>query len=130
MMMRFPTQLIYSEVNYKLRSENVYNAFATIILRIELALKQAAAYASRSIKYDHNEQDINQKFQDNSIPLRMWLDSFLNNGWIGRSKDIMPFHSFKYCTIAATKYNLENKVVSTKISMFPCTAEEAKDCEN
>ncbi len=129
MMMRFPIPLIYSEANDKSCSEKAYNAFATIP-RIRLGLKQAAAYAPRSIKYDHNKQNAIEKFQDNSLPFRMWVDSFLNNDWIRRSKDIMPSRSFKYCTIATTKFNLENKVVSTKTSMFPCIAEESKDCEN
>ncbi len=129
MMMRFPISLIYSEVNDKLRSENAYNAFS-IIPRIELGLKQLVAYTPRSIKYDHNEHKAIEKLQDNGLPFRMWIDSFLNNDWIGRSKDLMPSHSFKHSTIAATKFNLEKKVVSTKTSLFPSIAEEAKDCEN
>ncbi len=127
--MRFPIQLIYSEGNDKLCSENAYNVFATVP-RIELGVKQAAAYAPRSIKYDESKQNAIEKFQDNSLPFRMWIDSMLNNDWIARSKDIMPSRCFKYCTIATTKFNLESKVVSSKTSMFPCIGEETKHCEN
>jgi len=116
MMMRFPISLIYSEVNDKLRSENAYNAFS-IIPRIELGLKQLAAYTPRSIKYHHNEHKAIEKLQDYGLPFRMWIDPFLNNDWIGRSKDLMPSHSFKHSTIAATKFNLEKKVVSKNKSI-------------
>lgn len=130
--MRFPIVLMHSERNDKLCSENAYNVFANI-LRAELYLKQAAAVVCppRSIKYDDDsEQAVIQKFQDDSPPFRRWIDFLPNNDWIGRCKDIMLFHSFKYCTIATTKYNLQNKVASTKTTMFPDIAEEAKGYEN
>jgi hypothetical protein len=104
-MMRFPIQLIHSEVNDKLCSENAYNALATIP-RKGLGLIQAATYPPRSIIYDDdNKQTVIEKFQNENPPFRMWIDSLLNNDWIGRCKDIMLSHFFKYCTIATTKYN-------------------------
>src|ERR671916_2421185 len=135
--MRFPIVLMHSERNDKLCSENAYNVFANI-LRAELYLKQAAAAAAaaavcppRSIKYDDDsEQAVVQKCKDDSPPFRKWVDFLLNNDWIGRCKDIMLLHSFKYCTIATTKYNLQDKVASTKTTMFPDIAEGAKDSEN
>lgn len=130
--MRFPIVLMHSERNDKLCSENAYNVFANI-LRTELYLKQAAAVVCppRSIKYDDNsEQAVIQKFKDDSPPFRKWVDFLPNNDWIGSCKDIMLFHSFKYCTIATTKYNLQNKVASTKTTVFPDIAEGAKDSEN
>lgn len=131
--MRFPIVLVHSERNDKLCSENAYNVFANI-LRAELYLKQAAVVVvcpPRSIKYDDDsEQAVIQKFQDDSPPFRRWIDFLSNNDWIGRCKDIMLFHSFKYCTIATTKYNLQNKVASTKTTMFPDNAEGAKGYEN
>jgi hypothetical protein len=131
--MRFPIVLMHSERNDKLYSENAYNVFANI-LRAELYPKQAAAavYAPRSIKYDDDsKQAVIQKFKDDSPPFRKWIDFLLNNDWIERCKDIMLFPSFKdCCTIATTKYNLQNKVASTKTTMFPDIAEGAKDCEN
>jgi hypothetical protein len=129
--MRFPTVLMYSERNDKLYSENAYNVFANI-LRAELYPKQAAAVVCppRSIKYDDSKQAVIQKFKNDSPPFRKWIDFLLNNDWIGRCKDIMLFHSFKYCTIATTKHNLQNKVASTKTTMFPDIAEGAKDSEN
>ena len=131
--MRFPIVLMHSERNDKLCSENAYNVFANI-LRAELYLKQAAAAIvcpPRSIKYDDDsEQAVIQKFKDDSPPFRKWVDFLLNNDWIGRCKDIMLFHSFKFCTIATTKHNLQNKVASTKTTMFPDIAEGAKDSEN
>jgi hypothetical protein len=105
--MRFPIVLMHSERNDKLCSENAYNVFANI-LRAELYPKQAAAavYAPTSIKYDDDsKQAVIQKFQDDSPPFRKWIDFMLNNDWIGRCKDIMLSHFFKYCTIATTKYN-------------------------
>lgn len=130
--MRFPIVLMHSERNDKLCSENAYNVFANI-LRAELYLKQAAAVVCppRSIKYDDDsEQAVIQKFQVDSPPFRRWIDFLPNNDWIGRCKDIMLFHSFKYFTIATTKYNLQNKVASTKTTMFPDIAEGAKGYEN
>ena len=131
--MRFPIVLMYSERNDKLYSENAYNVFANI-LRAELYPKQAAAVVvcpPRSIKYDDDsKQAVFQKFKGDSPPFRKWIDFLLNNDWIARCKDIMLFHSFKYCTIATIKYNLKNKVASTKTTMFPDIAEEAKDYEN
>jgi hypothetical protein len=131
--MRFPIVLMHSERNDKLCSENAYNVFANI-LRAELYLKQAAAAAvcpPRSIKYDDDsEQAVIQKFKDDSPPFRKWIDFMLNNDWIGRCKDTMLFHSFKYFTIATTKYNLKNKIASTKTTMYPDIAEGAKDSEN
>ena len=130
--MRFPIVLMHSERNDKLCSENAYNVFANI-LRAELSLKQAAAVVCppRSIKYDDDsKQAVIQKFQDGSPPFRKWVDFLLNNDWIGRCKDIMLFHSFKDCTIATTKYNLQNKLASTKTTMFPDIAEGTKDYEN
>lgn len=129
--MRFPIVLMHSERNDKLCSENAYNVFANI-LRAELYPKQAAAvYPPRSIKYDDDsKQAVIQKFKDDSPPFRKWIDFLFNNDWIGRCKDIVLFPSFKYCTIATTKYNLKNKVASTKTTMFPDIAEGAKDYEN
>ena len=131
--MRFPIVLVHSERNDKLCSENAYNVFANI-LRAELYLKQAAVVVvcpPRSIKYDDDsEQAVIQKFKDDSPPFRKWIDFMLNNDWIGRCKDIMLFHSFKYFTIATTKYNLKNKIASTKTTMYPDIAEGAKDSEN
>ena len=129
--MRFPIVLIHSERNDKLYSENAYNVFANI-LRAELYPKQAVVvvYPPRSIKYDDSKQAVIQKFKDDSPPFRKWIDFLLNNDWIARCKDIMLFHSFKYCTIATIKYNLKNKVASTKTTMFPVIAEGAKDSEN
>ena len=131
--MRFPIVLVHSERNDKLCSENAYNVFANI-LRAELYLKQAAAVVlcpPRSIKYDDDsEQAVIQKFKDDSPPFRKWIDFMLNNDWIERCKDIMLFHSFKYFTIATTKYNLKNKIASTKTTMYPDIAEGAKDSEN
>ena len=130
--MRFPIVLMHSERNDKLCSENAYNVFANI-LRAELYLKQAAAVLCppRSIKYDDDsEQAVIQKFKDDSPPFRKWIDFMLNNDWIERCKDIMLFHSFKYFTIATTKYNLKNKIASTKTTMYPDIAEGAKDSEN
>ena len=131
--MRFPIVLMHSERNNKLCSENAYNVFANI-LRAELYLKQAAAAVvcpPRSIKYDDDsEQAVIQKFQDDSPPFRRWIDFLPNNDWIGRCEDIMLFHSFKYFTIATTKYNLQNKVASTKTTMFPDIAEGANGYEN
>ena len=131
--MRFPIVLVHSERNDKLCSENAYNVFANI-LRAELYLKQATAVVvcpPRSIKYDDDsEQAVIQKFKDDSPPFRKWIDFMLNNDWIERCKDIMLFHSFKYFTIATTKYNLKNKIASTKTTMYPDIAEGAKDSEN
>jgi hypothetical protein len=131
--MRFPIVLMHSERNDKLCSENAYNVFASI-LRAELYLKQAAAVVvcpPRSIKYDDDsEQAVIQKFKDDNPPFRKWIDFMLNNDWIERCKDIMLFHSFKYFTIATTKYNLKNKIPSTKTTMYPDIAEGAKDSEN
>ena len=131
--MRFPIVLVHSERNDKLCSENAYNVFANI-LRAELYLKQAAVVVvcpPRSIKYDDDsEQAVIQKFKDDSPPFRKWIDFMLNNDWIERCKDIMLFHSFKYFTIATTKYNLKNKIASTKTTMYPDIAEGAKDSEN
>lgn len=130
--MRFPIVLMLSERNDKLYSENAYNVFANI-LRAELYLKQAAVLVCppRSIKYDDDsEQAVIQKFKDDSPPFRKWIDFMLNNDWIERCKDIMLFHSFKYFTIATTKYNLKNKIASTKTTMYPDIAEGAKDSEN
>jgi hypothetical protein len=130
--MRFPIVLMHSERNDKLYSENAYNDFANI-LRADLYPKQAAAavYAPRSIKYDDDsKQAVIQKFKDDSPPFRKWIDFLLNNDRIGRCKDSMLFHSFKYCTIATINYNLKNKVASTKTTMFPDIAEGAKDSEN
>jgi hypothetical protein len=128
--MRFPIVLMHSERNDKLYSENAYNVFANI-LRAELYPKQAAAvYPPRSIKYDDSKQAVIQKFKNDSPPFRKWIDFLLSNDWIGRCKDIMLFHSFKYCTIATPKHNLQNKVASTKTTMFPDIAEGAKDSEN
>ena len=130
--MRFPIVLVHSERNDKLCSENAYNIFANI-LRAELYLKQAAVVVCppRSIKYDDDsEQAVIQKFKDDSPPFRKWIDFMLNNDWIERCKDIMLFHSFKYFTIATTKYNLKNKIASTKTTMYPDIAEGAKDSEN
>ena len=124
---------MHSERNDKLCSENAYNVFANIP-RAEFYLKQAAAaavYPPRSIKYDDDsKQAVIQKFQDGSPSFRRCIDCMLNNDWIERCKDIMLFHSFKYCTIATTKYNLQNKVASTKTTMYPEIAEGAKDSEN
>lgn len=130
--MRFPIVLMHSERNDKLCSENAYNVFANI-LRAELYLKQAAVVVCppRSIKYDDNsEQAVIQKFKDDSPPFRKWVDFLPNNDWIGRCKDIVLLSYFKYCTIATIKYNLQNKVASTKMTMFPDIAEGAKDSEN
>jgi hypothetical protein len=130
--MRFPIVLMHSERNDKLYSENAYNVFANILCA-ELCLKQAAAVVvcpPRSIKYDDSEQAVIQKFKDDSPPFRKWIDFMLNNDWIERCKDIMLFHSFKYFTIATTKYNLKNKIASTKTTMYPDIAEGAKDSEN
>jgi hypothetical protein len=130
--MRFPIVLMHSERNDKLCSENAYNDFANI-LRAELYPKQAAAVVCppRSIKYgDDSKQAVIQKFKDDSPPFRKWIDFLLNNDWIGNCKDIMLFHSFKYCTIATIKYNLKNKVASTKTTMYPDIAEGTKDSEN
>lgn len=129
--MRFPIVLMHSERNDKLYSENAYNVFANI-LRAELYPKQAAVvvYPPRSIKYDDSKQAVIQKFKDDSPPFRKWIDFLLNNDWIARCKDIMLFHSFKYCTIATIKYNLKNKVASTKTTMYPDIAEGTKDSEN
>lgn len=130
--MRFPIVIMHSERNDKLCSENAYNVFANI-LRAELYLKQAAVLVCppRSIKYDDDsEQAVIQKFKDDSPPFRKWIDFMLNNDWIERCKDIMLFHSFKYFTIATTKYNLKNKIASTKTTMYPDIAEGAKDSEN
>jgi hypothetical protein len=128
--MRFPIVLMHSERNDKLYSENAYNVFANI-LRAELYPKQAVVVCPpRSIKYDDSKQAVIQKFKNDSPPFRKWIDFLLNNDSIGRCKDIMLFHSFKYCTIATTKHNLQNKVASTKTTMFPDIAEGAKDSEN
>ena len=130
--MRFPIVLMHSERNDKLCSENAYNVFANI-LRAELYLKQAAAVVCppRSIKYDDDSgQAVIQKFKHDSPPFRKSIDFMLNNDWIERCKDIMLFHSFKYFTIATTKYNLKNKIASTKTTMYPDIAEGAKDSEN
>ncbi|MDQ3562246.1 MAG: hypothetical protein M3382_04530 [Thermoproteota archaeon] len=130
-MMRFPIVLMHSERNDKLCSENAYNVFSNTP-RAELYPKQAAVVVCppRSIKYDDSKQAVIQKFKNDSPPFRKWIDFLLNNDWIGRCKDIMLFHSSKYCTIATTKYNLQNKVASTKTTMFPDIAEGAKDSEN
>lgn len=128
--MRFPTALMHSEQNDELCSNNGYNFFSSIPCA-ELYPKRAAAiYRPGSIKYNVNKQTAIEKIQDFNPPFRMWVDSLLNNNCIARSKDIMPLHSFKYCTITAINYNLENKVVSTKTNMFPYIAEEEKHCEN
>ncbi len=129
--MRFPIVLMHSERNDKLCSENAYNVFSNTP-RAELYPKQAAVVVCppRSIKYDDSKQAVIQKFKNDSPPFRKWIDFLLNNDWIGRCKDIMLFHSSKYCTIATTKYNLQNKVASTKTTMFPDIAEGAKDSEN
>ncbi len=129
--MRFPRGLIHSERNDKLCSENRYDFFATI-RRIELGLKQAAAvYTPGSIQYDDSIQTVIQKSQDDSPHFRMWIDSLLNNDWIARCKDIMLVRSFKYSsTIAATKYDLQNKVANTKTSIFTEIAKGVKNSEN
>ena len=120
--MRFPVGLICNErndkLNDKLCSENAYEVFISIP-RIECGLKQseatAAAYQLRTIQYDDNKQQtVIQKFQDDSPPFRMWMDFLLHNEWIARCRDIMLVRSFKYCTIAITKYDLQNKVAGTK----------------
>jgi hypothetical protein len=129
-MMRFPIGLIYNERNDKFCSENSYDFFATIP-RIELGLKQAAAvYTPGSIQYDDSKQTVIQKSQDDSPHFRMWIDSLLNNDWIARCKDIMLVRSFKYYTIMATKYDLQNKVANTKTSIFTEIAKGVKNSEN
>lgn len=131
--MRFPIVLMHSERNDKLCSENAYNVF-TNTPRAELYPKQAAVvvYPPRSIKSDDSKQAVIQQFQDDSPPFRKWIDSMLNNDWIARCKDIvLLLSSFTDCTIATTKCNfLQNKVASTKTTMFPYIAEGAKDSEN
>ena len=129
--MRFPIVLMHSERNDKLCSENAYNVF-TNTPRSELYPKQAAAvYPPRSIKDDDSKQAVIQQFQDDSPPSRKWIDSMLNNDWIARCKDIVLLSSFTDCTITTTKCNfLQNKVASTKTTVFPYIAEGAKDSEN
>jgi hypothetical protein len=128
-MMRFPTKLICNERNDRLCSENVYGVFATIP-RIDLGLKQAAIYPPRSIQYGDSTHTVIQKFQDDLPPFRMWIDFLLYNEWIARYRDIILVRSFIYCTIATINYNLQNKVASTKTSIFPDIAKGVKKSEN
>ena len=136
--MRFPIELICNErndkLNDKLCSQNAHDVFTTIP-RIECGLKQAeaaaaAVYPPRTIQYDDSKQTVIQKFQDDSPPFRMWIDFLLHNEWIARYRDIMLVRSFKYCTIATTKYDLQNKVASTKTSIFLDLAKGVKNSEN
>lgn len=129
--MRFPMGLIRNERNDKLFSENVYDVFATLP-RMELHLKQAAAlYPPRSIQYDDDsKQNVILKFQDNSPTFRMWIDSLPNNDFIARCKDIMLVCSLKYCTSAATRCDLQNKLAGMKTSIFPVIPKGAKNSEN
>ena len=60
----------------------------------------------------------------------MWMVFLLHNEWIARYRDIMLVRSFKYCTIATTKYDLQNKVASTKTSIFLDLAKGVKNSEN
>ena len=129
--MRSPIGLIRNERNDKLYSEDAYDVFATIPC-IELGLKQAAVYRLRSIQCDDDDgkQAVIQKLQDDRLPFRMCIDSLLNNDWVAECKDIMLVHSLKYCTIATTRYDLQNKVASTKIGIIPDIAKGVKDSEN
>jgi hypothetical protein len=119
-MMRFPIELICNERNDKLCSQNAHDVFTTIP-RIECGLKQAEAaavvYPPRTIQYDDSKQTVIQTFQDVSPPFRMWMVFLLHNEWIARYRDIMLVRSFKYCTIATTKYDLQNKVATTKYDL-------------
>lgn len=135
-------KLICNKRSDKLYSENTYYDVFTTIPHIELGLKQAAVavYPPRSIQNDDEDDDddskqktVIQKFQDDSPPSRLWIDFLLHKGWIASCRDIiMLLPSFKYCTIATAKSELQNKVVSTKtiISIFPDIAKGVKNSEN
>ena len=126
-MMRFPIQITRSERNGKLCSENAYDFFVTIP-HIELGLKQAAVvYPPRSIQYDDNKRTITGKLQDDSSPFRMWIDSLLTNDWIVRCRGIMLDRSFKYCTIATTRRDLQSEVAGSKTSILTDIAKGGKN---
>ena len=100
-MMRFPKALRYSERNDKLCSENPYYVFASC-QHMELGLKQAVVYQPRSIQYLEGKQTDIQKFQNDSIPLRIWINSLLKKDSIARCQKmfclffLQIFNCFKY----------------------------------
>ena len=118
-MMRFPRMPLGSERNDDKSSSWLAPYLFATIPRIELGLKQTAVYMPRSVQqYPDSKQTVIQKIHDDSRPLRMWIDFLLHKEWIARCRDIMLLRSFKYCTIATMNYDLQNKVVNTRSSIF------------
>jgi hypothetical protein len=125
-MMRFPIGLTYSERNDKLCSENAYHVFATD-QRIELGLKQAVVYPPRSILYHDSKQTVIQKFQDDSLPLRMWINSLLNNYWVARFQKILCLLFLQILNC----FNYKNTICKIRLqvqkqALFPNIAEGVK----
>jgi hypothetical protein len=116
--MRFPKARRYSERNDKLCSDNACYVFASC-QRMELGLKQAVVYQPRPIQYLDSKQTDIQKFQNDSLPFRMWINSLLKKDSIVRCQKMLCLfflqilNCFKYkntiCKI--------NKVASTKRSI-------------